>query len=99
MSNNKALLQEFEESMEKIDLMDVLERVNGSDVANFYSCDPVVDNEYRIGTDDDNLSDVDPIADHAAFVAYLHAAEDDNTYMVYPIRRISDCETDRRVTR
>lgn len=35
------------------------------------------DDVKRIMTDDEDLSDADPVADRAAFVAYLHADDDD----------------------
>ena len=33
-----------------------------------------------VWTDDEDLSDSDPVADHAGFVAYLYADEDDGDY-------------------
>ena len=67
MSNSKALtvvalLQEMEESAENKDLMDTLERVDGADYVGFYNYDeendPMADSEYRIGTDDEDVSDI-----------------------------------------
>lgn len=52
----------------------------------------------RIWTDDEDLSDADPMMDLAAFVAYLYADEDDvNHYDEATIRWIA--ETARRVNR
>lgn len=67
MSNSKALtivalLQETEEALENKDLMDAFERVDGADYVGFYNYseenDPMADSEYRIGTDDEDVSDI-----------------------------------------
>jgi hypothetical protein len=81
MSNSKALtivslLQEMEETLEKNDLMDVLEGVDGADYVGFYTYseenDPMADSEYRIGTDDEDVSD---IFDDVGFV-YMNSVVD-----------------------
>ena len=81
MSNSKALtivslLQEMEETLEKNDLMDVLEGVDGADYVGFYAyseeIDPMADSEYRIGTDDEDVSD---IFDDLGFV-YMNSVVD-----------------------
>ena len=56
------------------------------------------DDFMMIWTDDEDCSDSDPLADHAAFVAYLHADSVD-VDASYPIRWIADRESDRRVIR
>jgi len=38
------------------------------------------DEANRVWTDDEDLSDSDPVADHAGFVAYLYADEDDDDH-------------------
>lgn len=52
-----------------------------------------------IWTDDEDLSDCDPLADLATFTAFLYADEDDETYNLHPIRWIDSTNTARRVTR
>ena len=66
------------------------------------------DDVKRIMTDDEDLSDADPVADRAAFVAYLHADEDEDTAFAnalaavaghMTIRWIAAHASDRRVSR
>ena len=52
-----------------------------------------------IWTDDEDLSDCDPVADLATFTAFLYADEEDDTYNFHPIRWIDSTNTARRVTR
>jgi hypothetical protein len=80
MSNSKALtvvalLQEMEEALENKDMMDTLERVDGTEFVGFYTYDEENDSasdEYRIGTDDEDVSD---IFDDLGFV-YMNSVVD-----------------------
>jgi len=80
MSNSKALtivslLQEMEEALENKDLMDTMERVDGTEYVGFYTYDEENDaaaDEYRIGTDDEDVSD---IFDDLGFV-YMNSVVD-----------------------
>ena len=52
-----------------------------------------------IWTDDEDLSDCDPLADLATFTAFLYADDEDDTYNFHPIRWLESINTARRVTR
>lgn len=48
-----------------------------------------------IWTDDEDLSDADPVADRAAFVAYLHADEDEDAAFANALAAVANNMTVR----
>jgi hypothetical protein len=56
------------------------------------------DDVKRIMTDDEVLSDADPVADRAAFVAYLRADEDEDTAFANALAAVAHNMTVRWIT-
>lgn len=53
------------------------------------------DDVKRIMTDDEDLSDADPVADRAAFVAYLNADDDEDTAFANALAAVAHNMTGR----